>query len=124
MCTASPVAGADPPDAAAPSSRFPSPAMDSDDTRTGRAMILVLDFDGTLTTTDVGDDLCDRFAPPGWRDVDQQWVRGELSLPEAQRRMWGMARATRAQALDGARAVGRLRPGLDALLDAAEARGV
>lgn len=86
--------------------------------------VLVLDFDGTVTTTDVGDDLCDRFAPPAWREIDERWVRGEISLPEAQRQMWGMARASRAQALDGARAVGRLREGLDALLDGARAGGI
>jgi 2,3-diketo-5-methylthio-1-phosphopentane phosphatase len=83
-----------------------------------------MDFDGTLTDRDVGDALCDRFAPPAWRDIDAAWVRGELSLPEAQRRMWALARATRAEALDGARAVGHLRHGIDALLDGAAARGV
>ena len=88
------------------------------------AAILVLDFDGTVTTSDVGDNLCDRLAPPSWRDIDAQWVRGELSLPEAQRRMWGMARATREQAVGAALQLARLRPGLDALLAAATARDV
>jgi 2,3-diketo-5-methylthio-1-phosphopentane phosphatase len=85
--------------------------------------VFVLDFDGTLTTSDVGDDLCDRFAPPSWRDIDAAWVRGELSLPEAQRRMWALARATRDEALGAARDLGRLRPGLDALVAGACARG-
>jgi 2,3-diketo-5-methylthio-1-phosphopentane phosphatase len=85
--------------------------------------IVVLDFDGTLTTTDVGDDLCDRYAPPAWREVDAAYARGEMSLPEAQRRMWAMVRATREEAVRGAHAVGRLRDGLDALLDAIEAAG-
>src|SRR5581483_10518954 len=85
---------------------------------------LVLDFDGTITTADLGDALCSRFAPPSWRDVDAEWVRGEVSLPEAQRRMWALARATREEALAAAREIGRLREGLDALLDGAHARGV
>ncbi len=87
--------------------------------------VLVLDFDGTVTTVDVGDAVCERFAPPEWRDIDQQWVRHEISLPEAQRRMWALARATREEAvafLDGE--AGRLRPGLHSLLDGAAARGV
>ncbi|MSP59043.1 MAG: hypothetical protein EXR72_01660 [Myxococcales bacterium] len=86
--------------------------------------VLVLDFDGTVTNADIGDAVCARFAPPEWRAIDDQWVRHEISLPEAQRRMWALCRATRAQALDGAREAGELRPGLDALLDGAAARGV
>jgi 2,3-diketo-5-methylthio-1-phosphopentane phosphatase len=87
------------------------------------APILVLDFDGTVTDKDVGDEVCDRFAPPVWRDIDAQWVRNEISLPEAQRRMWGLARAARDEALAYARVVGTLRPGLDRLLAAVDELG-
>ena len=86
--------------------------------------VLVLDFDNTLTERDVGDALCDRLAPPAWREWDDRWCRGEISLPEAQRHMWGLARATRDEAVAAALAVTRLREGLDGLLDAAEARGI
>src|SRR4051812_8388582 len=84
---------------------------------------LILDFDGTLTRVDVGDALCARFADPSWHDIDQQYARGELSLPEAQRRMWALFRATLPQAEAYAREVGVLRPGVDALLDRAAALG-
>jgi 2,3-diketo-5-methylthio-1-phosphopentane phosphatase len=84
---------------------------------------LVLDFDGTVTDKDVGDEVCDRFAPPAWRDIDAAWVRNEVSLPEAQRRMWGLARCRRDEALAYARSVGHLRPGLEPLLDAVARRG-
>jgi 2,3-diketo-5-methylthio-1-phosphopentane phosphatase len=85
--------------------------------------VLVLDFDGTVTDKDIGDEICDRFAPPTWRDIDAAWVRNEISLPEAQRRMWALARAERDDALDHARAIGHLRPGLDRFLDGAAAQG-
>lgn len=85
--------------------------------------VVVLDFDGTVTQKDIGDEICDRFAPPVWRDIDAAWVRNEISLPEAQRRMWGLARAERPEALAYARAVGHLRPGLDALLATARQAG-
>jgi 2,3-diketo-5-methylthio-1-phosphopentane phosphatase len=85
--------------------------------------VIVLDFDGTVTEKDIGDEVCDRFAPPEWRDVDAAWVRHEISLPEAQRRMWALARAERADAVAHALAVGRLRPGLDRLLDTASRHG-
>src|SRR5581483_11042713 len=87
------------------------------------SLVLVLDFDGTVTERDIGDEICDRFAPPEWREIDAQWVRHELSLPEAQRRMWGLARATRDEAVAFARSVGHERPGLDALLERVRKQG-
>lgn len=90
----------------------------------GRPRTLVLDFDGTITLDDVGDAVCDRFAPPAWREVDERWARHEISLPEAQRQMWALVRATHEQALTFARDAGRLRPGLDALLEFAAERHI
>jgi 2-hydroxy-3-keto-5-methylthiopentenyl-1-phosphate phosphatase len=65
----------------------------------------------------MGDEICSRFAPPEWREIDAAWLRNEISLPEAQRRMWSLARCEATEALAYAREVGRIRPGLDALLD-------
>jgi 2-hydroxy-3-keto-5-methylthiopentenyl-1-phosphate phosphatase len=87
------------------------------------SLVLVLDFDGTVTERDIGDEVCDRFAPPEWKDIDAAWLRNEISLPEAQRRMWSLARATREEAVAYARQVGHRRPGLGALLDRVEALG-
>ncbi len=81
-------------------------------------VVVVLDFDGTVTQKDIGDEVCDRFAPPIWRDIDAAWVRREISLPEAQRRMWALARCQRQEAVDYARQIGHLRAGLDRFLDA------
>ncbi len=86
--------------------------------------ILVLDFDGTLTTADVGDAVCQRYAPPSWREIDDRWVRHEISLPEAQRAMWALVRLRQEEAIDFVRSHIELRPGLDALLDGAAARGI
>ena len=90
---------------------------------TATSPVVVLDFDGTVTQKDIGDEICDRFAPPSWRDIDDAWVRNEISLPDAQRRMWGLARAERPEALAYAREVGHLRPGLDGLFAAARRSG-
>jgi 2-hydroxy-3-keto-5-methylthiopentenyl-1-phosphate phosphatase len=81
-----------------------------------RPLVLVLDFDGTVTEKDLGDGLCERFAPPAWRDLDVLWMRNQITLPDAQRQMWAMVRAERAEALAYAREIGHERPGLDALL--------
>jgi 2,3-diketo-5-methylthio-1-phosphopentane phosphatase len=37
-----------------------------------------LDFDGTISTTDVGVHLLERLGAPGWRDVDAEYVAGEI----------------------------------------------
>jgi len=83
----------------------------------------VIDFDGTIAEIDVGDAICERFAPPAWRQVDQRWTRGEISLPEAQRQMWALVRGTRAQMQDYAREAATFRSGLAVLLGAARDRG-
>ena len=88
-----------------------------------KPLIVVLDFDGTITEKDIGDEVCDRFAHPSWKAIDDAWVRNEISLPEAQRQMWALARASREEAVTYARKVGHRRPGLSALLDAVDAAG-
>jgi len=80
--------------------------------------LLVCDFDGTLTRRDVGDALCDRFADPSWRQVDEAWLRGEISLPEAQRSMWSTVRAGRDELLVAARELGEFREGAASLFAA------
>ena len=58
---------------------------------------LILDFDGTMIQEDVGNAICDQFAPPSWRDINDEYLRGELSIYEAQRRMWALVRASQSQ---------------------------
>jgi 2,3-diketo-5-methylthio-1-phosphopentane phosphatase len=84
---------------------------------------LVLDFDGTIAMADVGDELCERFAPAEWADIDARWLAGELSLDEAQRQMWRLVRADAPSLLRFAVEIGPLRPGLDALLEHAASVG-
>ena len=85
--------------------------------------VLILDFDGTVTDRDIGDEVCDRFADPSWKEIDAAWVRNEISLPDAQRKMWALARATREEAVACALAVGHRRPGLHALLAEVKRQG-
>jgi 2,3-diketo-5-methylthio-1-phosphopentane phosphatase len=37
-----------------------------------------LDYDGTISTRDTGVALLERFAPPTWREIDDEYVRGEI----------------------------------------------
>jgi 2,3-diketo-5-methylthio-1-phosphopentane phosphatase len=87
------------------------------------AETLVLDFDGTVACLDVGDELCDRFADPRWRELDRRWDRREIALPDAQLEMWALIDASPEEIAAYVREHGALRDGFDALLDAARARG-
>ena len=87
-------------------------------------MVIVTDFDYTLTTIDVGDALCDRFAPPEWHAIDDRWQRREIPLPEAQQQMWSLLRATPAEVDAFVAGAARLRPGVPELLAACRARAV
>jgi HAD superfamily phosphoserine phosphatase-like hydrolase len=92
--------------------------VDKDD-RMATAPTMVVDFDGTLAVQDVGDELCETFAEPGWRSHGAAWRRGELSLPDAQRRMWASVRADGPALVARAREVGALRDGAERLFEAA-----
>jgi len=36
------------------------------------------DFDGTISTEDITDTLLDAFGMPGWQELEQRWVAGEI----------------------------------------------
>jgi HAD superfamily phosphoserine phosphatase-like hydrolase len=42
------------------------------------ATAVFLDFDGTISTADVGVHLLERLGAPGWRDVDAEYEAGEI----------------------------------------------
>lgn len=81
---------------------------------------LVMDFDGTMVTEDLGDVICDRLADPSWRVWDGAWERRELPYDEAFRRAWATLRATPEELGAVVDQVSHPRRGLDAFL--AEAR--
>ena len=41
-----------------------------------------LDFDGTVTTTDVVDTILESFADPRWKDIEKEWVEGRIGSKE------------------------------------------
>lgn len=86
-------------------------------------LVVVMDFDGTVTERDMGDAICDHFAPASWHEIDDAWLRGEVSLPDAQKKMWALARASYDEAVAYSLEVGVLRAGLDGLLEEIGARG-
>lgn len=45
--------------------------------------IYLVDFDGTITTLDTLDTISEKFALPTWREIDEKWVKKEISTIEA-----------------------------------------
>jgi 2,3-diketo-5-methylthio-1-phosphopentane phosphatase len=58
--------------------------------------VLLLDFDGTVTPTDVGPLILSQFTGDRWVSVDEAWARGELTTRERAERQWGMVTADEA----------------------------
>jgi 2,3-diketo-5-methylthio-1-phosphopentane phosphatase len=77
---------------------------------------LVLDFDGTIALRDIGDEVMDRFGPPGWRALDRELAAGRISLLEMQRRLWPAVRGEREAILAWVDERAELRAGLETLL--------
>lgn len=52
--------------------------------------IVLCDFDGTVTTTDVQQFLMGRFAHRNWLSIDREWERGQIGTEERARRQWSL----------------------------------
>ena len=82
-----------------------------------RPLSLIVDFDGTITTEDVGSALCERFAPGVLERVDARWLAGEISFGEAFRLACLELKAPHEELVDHALAVGRVRAGFGELVE-------
>ncbi|SEQ31131.1 Haloacid Dehalogenase superfamily, subfamily IB, phosphoserine phosphatase-like/2,3-diketo-5-methylthio-1-phosphopentane phosphatase [Solimonas aquatica] len=57
---------------------------------------VICDFDGTIATIDVTDELLARFAAPEWRALEQQWQDGAISARDCMAAQVRLLRAARA----------------------------
>ncbi|WP_019410986.1 MtnX-like HAD-IB family phosphatase [Pseudomonas psychrophila] len=60
---------------------------------------IVCDFDGTITRTDVIDNILQRFADPSWETIEEQWVQGEMGSRECLSRQLSLVKASPAELL-------------------------
>jgi len=58
-----------------------------------------VDFDGTIAVEDVTDVILERFAAPGWRDIEADWLAGTIGSRDCLARQVDLLRASPA-ALD------------------------
>lgn len=81
-----------------------------------------LDFDGTISTVDVGVHLLDRTASPAWWDLHEQYERGEIGSRECILGQWALVEGDPAT-LRAVAAEVALDPGFLPLVDAVRDAG-
>ena len=80
-------------------------------------LAVLSDFDGTVTLNDTFRNVAERFAQGDWMAVDDQYVKGQITLEECLRRQGAMVKASKSQILDELNEVTRFRAGFDNLID-------
>jgi 2-hydroxy-3-keto-5-methylthiopentenyl-1-phosphate phosphatase len=60
---------------------------------------VLTDFDGTVTRTDVAEDILEEFAPPRWWDIEEEHRARKIGTREAMVRQFALVRAKEADIL-------------------------
>lgn len=55
-------------------------------------MLFVIDFDGTLSVRDTVDAMLEKFAPPEWEEVEQEWLDGHITAVQCMQKQLRMVR--------------------------------
>jgi 2,3-diketo-5-methylthio-1-phosphopentane phosphatase len=97
------------------------PGVDPDSLDLSRTSVF-LDFDGTITTVDVGVHVLSRAAPDEWRAIDEQFRRGVIDSRECILDEWDLVEGDEAT-LRAIAAEVELDPGVGPLVDALRAAG-
>jgi 2,3-diketo-5-methylthio-1-phosphopentane phosphatase len=62
--------------------------------------LILCDFDGTVSPTDVGNELLGRFAGIGWEEIDRDYCTGKIGSRAAYTKIAPLLRGTRAEMLE------------------------
>jgi 2,3-diketo-5-methylthio-1-phosphopentane phosphatase len=63
-------------------------------------LVVLCDFDGTITEIDTAEFVLARFAQGDWQALDKRFENGEITLEECLRRQFSLVKASRKQILD------------------------
>ncbi len=79
--------------------------------------VLICDFDDTIVTVDVGALILDKFGDGTWREYEDLYDHGRMSIEDTIVREFSTVRGTRAEMLEVAGSA-RFRHGFEGLLSA------
>ncbi len=86
-------------------------------------LLIILDFDGTITEDDCNEVVLQQMVGDAWRESEDAMIRGEISHTEAFRRQMALLHVPRTELLQAAVAAARLRQGFSTFLTDAVATG-
>jgi len=87
--------------------------------------ILVLcDFDGTVCTVDMGNEVLNRFTDEGWEEIDRAYCAGVIGSRVAYMQVASLFRGTRSQMLEFVSDLGRIDPHFPAFYQFCKDMGV
>jgi 2-hydroxy-3-keto-5-methylthiopentenyl-1-phosphate phosphatase len=72
--------------------------------------LVLCDFDGTICTVDMGNEILNRFTDEGWDEIDRAYCAGEIGSRDAYSRVAPLFKGTRAQMLEYVSASEKLDP--------------
>jgi 2,3-diketo-5-methylthio-1-phosphopentane phosphatase len=80
-------------------------------------LVVLCDFDGTITTVDTAEWVLARFAQGDWRQFDRQFENGEITLEECLNKEFSLMRASEEQILEELKDVVTFRPSFKKLAE-------
>jgi len=89
-----------------------------------RDWLVVLDFDGTITTEDASEAMLSEFADPSWIEIDRSYARGEIGVAELMSREFALVAVGQIELLDFVLGRAKVRPHFREFADLALERGV
>jgi 2,3-diketo-5-methylthio-1-phosphopentane phosphatase len=80
-------------------------------------LVVLCDFDGTITTIDTAEFILARFAQGDWRLFERQFENGKITLEECLTRQFSLVRASEKQILEELKGVVTFRPDFKKLVE-------
>ena len=62
--------------------------------------LIISDFDGTISTTDVGYEVLDRFTGEGWKEINRAYCAGEIGSRDAYAKVASILEGTREEMVE------------------------
>jgi 2-hydroxy-3-keto-5-methylthiopentenyl-1-phosphate phosphatase len=90
----------------------------------GNDWLMVLDFDGTITTEDASEAMLAAFADPSWIEIDLSYARGEIGVAELMNREYALVRVGQIELRDFVLGRIEVRPRFREFADWAKGQGI